>query len=203
MHLSTKLYEQQRAAGHRRQKANTPTSSEEPSKETLPARSYFIPLVQYIMEPVAEKWKRCNHVVGLATSIRTSPTSDLQTTFFSSAHDHHARRLDHSYDGTRPTTPHNENQNIKARTKHHGRSSRDEHQVPTTRSENQVRRSTHHSEKRRTSRVLTPHQIRVENFHEPQAGVDVTTVHTEGQTDTLRRHSDPRHSSIIRNVNDA
>ena len=102
--------------------ANTPTSSEEPSRETRPARSYFNPLLQYIMEPIAEKWKRCNHRVGLAAPIRTSPTSDFQTTFFSSAHDHHARRLDHSYDGTRPTTPHNENQNITTATSKRGRS---------------------------------------------------------------------------------
>ena len=37
----------------------------------------------------------------------------------------------------------------------------------------------------------TPHQMRVGNIHEPQAGVDVTTAPTEGQTQTLRRQSAP------------
>ena len=44
--------------------------------------------------------------------------------------------------------------------------------------------------------------MRVGNIHEPQAGVDVTKVPTEGQTQTLRRHSDPITPLRIRNVDD-
>ena len=40
------------------------------------------------------------------------------------------------------------------------------------------------------------------NIHEPQAGVDVTNVPTEGQTQTLRRHSDPIILPRTRNVDD-
>ena len=42
----------------------------------------------------------------------------------------------------------------------------------------------------------------VGNIHEPQAGVDVTKVPTEGQTQTLRRHSEPVTPPRIRNVDD-
>ena len=94
------------------------------------------------------------------------------------AHDHHARPH-HSYEATRPTTPRHENQthlqcDIKARKRQHGGSSRNEHRDPTARSGNQIHWSTHHLQKRHTSRVLTPHQMRVGYIHEPQAGVDVT-----------------------------
>ena len=44
--------------------------------------------------------------------------------------------------------------------------------------------------------------MRVGNIHEPQAGADVTKVSTEGQTQTLRRHSDPITLLSIRNVDD-
>ena len=40
------------------------------------------------------------------------------------------------------------------------------------------------------------------NIHEPLAGVDVTEVPTQGQTQTLRRHSDPITPQRIRNVDD-
>ena len=44
--------------------------------------------------------------------------------------------------------------------------------------------------------------MRVGNIHEPETGVDVTKVPTEGQTQTLRRHSDPITLPRIRDVND-
>ena len=40
------------------------------------------------------------------------------------------------------------------------------------------------------------------NIHEPQEEVGVTKVPTEGQTQTLRRHSDPITPLCIRNVDD-
>ena len=44
--------------------------------------------------------------------------------------------------------------------------------------------------------------MRVCNIHEPQAGVDVTTVPTERQTQTLRRQSDPITPLRLRHVDD-
>ena len=44
--------------------------------------------------------------------------------------------------------------------------------------------------------------MRLRNIHEPQSGVDVTTVPTEGQTQTLRRHSDPITPLRLRHVDD-
>ena len=44
--------------------------------------------------------------------------------------------------------------------------------------------------------------MRVGNIHKPQAGVDVTEVPTEGQTQTLRRQSDPITPPQIRSVDD-
>ena len=44
--------------------------------------------------------------------------------------------------------------------------------------------------------------MRLRNIHEPQSGVDVTTVPTERQTQTLRRHSDPITPLRLRHVDD-
>ena len=44
--------------------------------------------------------------------------------------------------------------------------------------------------------------MRVGNIHEPQAGVDITKVPTEGQTQTLRRHSDPITPLRVGNMDD-
>ena len=42
--------------------------------------------------------------------------------------------------------------------------------------------------------------MRVDNIHEPQAGVDVTRVPTERQTQALRRHGDSTTPLRTRNV---
>ena len=42
--------------------------------------------------------------------------------------------------------------------------------------------------------------MRVGNLHDPQAGVDVTKIPTERQTQSLRRHSDPISLLRIRNL---
>ena len=57
-------------------------------------------------------------------------------------------------------------------------------------------------QKGRTSRVRPPHQMRVGNVNEPQAGGDVTKALTERQTATLQRHSGTITPLRLRHVDD-
>ena len=64
------------------------------------------------------------------------------------------------------------------------------HQHEPLQSQVRRRHPSHHHQKRSLSRARTPHQMRVGNIHERQAGVDVTSIPTEEQTQALRRHGD-------------
>ena len=78
----------------------------------------------------------------------------------------------------------------KTQNKQHSGSSRDEHRDLTAKRENQIPRLLHHPQKRIPSRVRPPHLMRVGNIHKTQTGVDVIKIHTEKQTQALRRHGD-------------
>ena len=205
---------QQRASVHNdAKKANISTERGTKQGDSLSTRR-FNSLLQYIMKPVEGKRKKFNHGVRLVEHHPMNlSTSGSQTTSFSSGgslkHDdhHHAQRPHHSYNGTRPATALHENENHLQHDIITNKSStvavkRDEHRDPSARSGNQMLWSTHHLEKRSPSRVGPPHHVCVGNFHQPQAGVDVTNTPAERQTGTLRRHGDPMTPLRIRNVDD-
>ena len=159
----TKLYDQQRASVHTDVKIKRfhleRGTKQGDTRSTLLLNS----LLQYIMKPIEEMWKRCNHVVRLANTTLTTNLSNLRLADdillyqrLAEAHDHHPRRPYHSYDGTRPTNPPTITQIISNTTSKRGRSN--------TVAVQGMNIKILSLSKRRTSRVCTPHQMRVGNI---------------------------------------
>ena len=79
----------QSSATSNEQQCTLTTSNGEPRRETHSLSTLlFNPLLRYIMKPITERWKQrvtTESNLSSTTPTRTSPTLDLQTTFFSSA----------------------------------------------------------------------------------------------------------------------
>ena len=134
------------------------------------------------------------------TRTRTSPTSYLQTTnFMSAAHVKHTTTT--LADLTTAATAHGQQLHstktliISNTTSKRGRSNTAAVQgisIEILPPEGKIKYSGQHIIFKNALHVeFELHQVRVGNIHEPQAGVDVTKIPTEGKTHTLRRHSDP------------
>ena len=172
----------------------------------------FNSLQQFIMKPLTGKWKRCNHGILLVEHDADRNLSNLRFTadilLISGSLKHTTTMLD---DITTAATAHGlqlhstKSQIISNTTSKRGRGNMVAVQgvdilPPNGKIKHFGQLIT--SQKRRTSRVGTPHQMRVGNIDEPQTAVDVTKVPTERQTQPLRRHIDSITPLHIRNVDD-
>ena len=185
----------------RRSKANTSSSSGEPSSEAHSARSCSThSYSKCIMKPLTDKWNRGNHGVRL---VEHDPDTNLSNLWFaedilliSGSLKHTTTMLD---DLTTATTArglylHSTKPKFVSNTTSKPRKSNTvevrgmDIEILPPEVENQIPWPTHHVRKRCPSRVRPPHQMRVDNIHEPQAGVDITKIPTESQTQALRRH---------------
>ena len=148
------------------------------------------------MKPKAEKWKRCNHGVRLA---ERDPNTDLSHLRFADDSLLISGSLKHTttmLDDFITATAHG----LQLHTTKTGIISTT---TSKTRKNNTVTVQGMNIEflppegKIKCLQVEFEHRIKCAcgNVHEPQAGVDVTKVPIEGQTQTLRRHSGTRHPS--------